>query len=179
LSVAIPEVIEPQALSDYLAVLSRAVFQAGTSWKSIESKWEAYLRLFEGFDPVLVAAFGEGDIERIMTDGGVVRTYKKVAGTIENARTVLALDREYGGFRNYLRSFASYEALAADLKARFKFLGELSAYYFLFRVGEPVPRFEAWEQRVPGDHPRMREMIALARERGRSSEAEQSAAGER
>jgi len=56
------------------------------------------------------------------------------------------------------------------LRKRFKFLGELSAYYFLFRVGEPVPRFEDWEKDIPGDHPRMREMIALAREKGTSSE---------
>jgi hypothetical protein len=47
-------------------------------------------------------------------------------------------------------------------------VGELSAYYFLFRVGERVPPFEEWEQTVPGDHPRMREMIALARRAGRA-----------
>ncbi|MGP6157455.1 MAG: DNA-3-methyladenine glycosylase I [Vulcanimicrobiaceae bacterium] len=167
---AIPEVIQPRGLADYLAVMSRAIFQAGMSWKLIDSKWDAYLRLFEDFDPLLVAAFGEGDVERIITDGGVLRTYKKLAGTVENARTLLALDREFGGFKNYLRSFGSYGALAADLKVRFAFLGELSAYYFLFRVGEPVPRFEQWEQTVPGDHPRMREMVALARARGTSSE---------
>jgi hypothetical protein len=26
-----------------------------------------------------------------------------------------------------------------------------------------VPPFEEWEQTLPGDHPRMREMVALAR----------------
>ncbi len=169
---AIPEVVEPRGPADYLAVMSRAIFQAGTSWKLIESKWDAYLRLFEGFDPALVAAFGEADVERILSDGGVVRARRKIAGTIENARTLLALQSEHGGFRNYLRSFDSYEALAADLKRRFAFLGELSAYYFLFRVGEPVPRFEEWERTVPGDQPRMREMVALARERGRSNESQ-------
>ena len=102
----------------------------------------------------MVGAFDSTDIDRIMSDGGVVRTYKKVAATVENARTLLELDREHGGFRNYLRSFGSYDALAADLRKRFKFLGELSAYYFLFRVGEPVPRFEDWEKDIPGDHPR-------------------------
>ncbi len=173
---AIPEVVEPAGPADYLAVLSRAIFQAGLSWKLIESKWDAYERLFEGFDPVRVAAFGEADIERIANDGGVVRTYKKIAATVENARNLLALERDHGGFGNYLRSFGSYAALAADLKARFAFLGEVSAYYFLFRVGEPVPRFEAWEQTVPGDHPRMREMVALARERGRSREIDESSA---
>jgi len=162
----IPERIEPSSLGDYLAVMSRAIFQAGMSWKLIESKWDAYVRLFEGFDPRLVAALGEADIERILADGGVVRTRKKIVATIENARTLLELELAHGGFGNYLRSFPSYGELAADLRARFKFLGELSAYYFVFRVGGQVPRFEDWEQTIAGDHPRMREMIAHARAQG-------------
>jgi 3-methyladenine DNA glycosylase Tag len=166
----IPEVVEPAGLADYLAILSRAIFQAGLSWKLIESRWADYLRLFEGFDPVLVAAFGEADVERIMSDGGVVRTRKKIVATIENARTLLELERSPGGFRAYLGSFASYAELARDLRARFAFVGELSAYYFLFRTGRPVPRFEVWEGTVSGDHPRMREMVALAREQLRSPE---------
>jgi 3-methyladenine DNA glycosylase Tag len=167
---AIPEPIQPQRLADYLAVMSRAVLQAGLSWKMIETRWNDYLRLFEGFDPIVVAAFDSTDVERILADGGVVRTGKKIYATIENARTMLALDKEHVGFANYLRSFGSYAATAADLRKRFKFLGELSAYYLLFRVGEPVPPFEQWEQTVPGDHPRMREMIALARQKGTSPE---------
>jgi len=162
----IPERFEPSGLADYLAVMSQAIFQAGLSWALIASKWEAYLRLFEGFNPTIVAAFGEGDIERLMTDGGVVRTRKKIVATVENARTMLALERDFGSMRAYLRSFDTYESLAADLRKRFKFLGELSAYYFVFRVGERVPRFEEWEKTIPGDHPRMREMIGQARERG-------------
>lgn len=160
---AIPEQIDPKTLADYFAVMSRAIFQAGLSWALIESKWPAYERLFEGFDPVKVAAFDEFDIDRIASDPGIVRTRKKVGATVENARTMLALDREHGGFANYLRSFGSYDELSADLKRSFKFLGELSAYYLLFRVKEPVPPFAEWENTVPGDHPRMREMIALAR----------------
>ncbi len=167
---SVPERIDPQKPADYLAVMSRAIFQAGLSWKMIEMKWDAYLRLFHGFDPVLVAAFDDTDIDTIMQDGGVVRTRKKIVATIENARTLLALEKEHAGFANYLRSFDSYPSLAADLRKRFAFLGELSAYYFLFRVGQPVPRFEDWEKTVTGDHPRMREMVALARERGVSPE---------
>jgi 3-methyladenine DNA glycosylase Tag len=160
---AIPERALPESLAGYLAVMSRAIFQAGLSWKLIESKWDAYLRLFDGFDPVRVAHYGDADVERIMTDGGVVRTRKKIVATIENARTMLRLDGEHAGFAKYLRSFADYDALAADLRAQFAFLGPLSVYYFTFLVGERVPRFEEWEQTVTGDHPRMREMIARAR----------------
>ncbi len=166
----IPERIEPRGAADYLAVMSRAIFQAGLSWKLIASKWDDYERLFEGFNPVLVAAFDDTDVARIMEDGGVVRTRKRIVATIENARTLLAIEREHGSFRTYLRSFDGYATLSTDLRKRFAFLGELSAYYFLFRVGEAVPRFEDWETSVPGDHPRMREMVALARSQGVSPE---------
>ena len=33
-----PERIEPQSLGDYLEVMSKAVFQAGMSWKVVEAK---------------------------------------------------------------------------------------------------------------------------------------------
>lgn len=163
---AIPERIEEPTRSDYLAVMSRAIFQAGLSWQLIASKWDAYLRLFDDFEPRLVAAYGEGEIDRIMADGGVVRTRKKIVATIENARTLLALEAEHGTIAAYLRSFTAYDDVAADLRRRFKFLGPLSVYYFLFRCGERVPRFEDWETTVEGDHPRMREMIAAARASG-------------
>jgi DNA-3-methyladenine glycosylase I len=143
--------------------MSRAIFQAGLSWKLIEAKWPAYERLFEGFDPARVAAFGEADIDRIAADPGIVRTRKKIAATVENARMLLSLEREHGSFRAYLRTFESYAERSADLKRRFRFLGELSVYYLLFLTGEEVPPFEEWERTVPGDHPRMREMVALAR----------------
>ncbi|MBC5809457.1 MAG: DNA-3-methyladenine glycosylase I [Candidatus Eremiobacteraeota bacterium] len=168
---AIPEVVKPAGLADYLAIMSRAVFQAGLSWKMIEDRWDDYLRLFENFDPVRVAAMDSTDIERIMADGGVVRTYQKIAATIENARKLLELEKQPGGFEAYLGSFESYDALVGDLKKRFKFLGALGAYYLLFRTGHPVPTFEEWEKTIPGDHPRMREMIALAREGGKSPES--------
>ena len=163
---AIPERARPESLAGYLAVMSRAIFQAGLSWKLIESKWPAYLRAFEDFDPVRVAHYGEADVERIMTDGGVVRTRKKIVATIENAKALLRLDGEHAGFATYLRSFATYEELAADLHAQFAFLGPLSVYYFTFLVGERVPRFEVWERTVAGDHPRMRETVARARANG-------------
>ncbi|MEO9097955.1 MAG: DNA-3-methyladenine glycosylase I [Candidatus Baltobacteraceae bacterium] len=167
---AIPEPIDDPSPADYLALISRAVFQAGLRWASIEAKWAAYERLFANFDPEAVARFDEFDIDRIASDARIVRTRKKVAATVENARTLLALAAQHGSFRSYLRSFGSYEALSADLQGRFKFLGELSAYYVLFRAREPVPAFETWEKTIPGDHPRMREMVALAHERGRASE---------
>jgi 3-methyladenine DNA glycosylase Tag len=163
MDMAIPERIEPKSLSDYLSVLSKAVFQAGVSWKLIDSKWPAFCEDFEGFDPERVAAFAQSDVDRLMQDERLLRSRKKIEGTIYNAKLILDLDREHKGFRNYLRSKSSYQELSADIRKRFKFVGELSAYYFLFRVNEKVPPFEEWIVNIPGDHPRMKEMIELAR----------------
>ena len=38
----------------------------------------------------------------------------------------------------------------------------MNVYYFLFRVGEPVPPFKSWIKTIKGDHPRMKEMIELS-----------------
>jgi len=163
--VIVPERAAPTRLGDYLAIITRAGFQAGLSWAAIDAQWDAFVRVFEDFDPTLVAAYGEGDVERIMADGGIVRSRKKIVATIANARALLDLEATVT-MAGYLRSFATYGELEKDLRARFKFLGALSAYYLVFRVGEAVPRFEAWETTIDGDHPRMREMVAHARERG-------------
>ena len=158
----IPERTRPKCSSDYLAIVTRAVFASGLSWKAIDARWEAFVRLFESFDPVRVAAFDEVDIERLLADGGIVRSRKKIVATIANARALLEIERT-ATMATYLRSFARYDDLAADLRKRFAYLGELSAYYLVFRVGEAVPRFETWETTIAGDHPRMREMVIHAR----------------
>ena len=155
----IPEVIAAASNGDYLEVIARAVFQTGLSWKQIAQHWGAYRRAFRGFDCAAVAAFDEVEIERVLMEPGVLRSPRKVKATVENARTILDLDRQYGSFANYLRSFDSYGALAKDLKKRFAFMGEMNAWYFLFRVGEPVPEFATWVTSIPGDHPRMAEMV--------------------
>jgi hypothetical protein len=172
-NVAIPEQIETPDLADYLDVMSRAIFQAGMSWALVESKWDGFRRVFHGFDPARVAAFGPADVAWLAQEPEIVRSRKKIEGTIENARTLLALDREHSGFHNYLHAFDSYEGLCRDLRKRFKFLGELSVYYFLFRVREPVPPFDAWVATIPGYHPRMREMVEAARAKGTSTETSQ------
>jgi hypothetical protein len=165
----VPEVIDPRRLGDYLEVMTRAVFQAGLSWRQIARHWEAYRAAFADFDVPTIAAFGDEDVERILKTPGILRSPRKVLATIRNARSMLELDRECG-FPSYLRGFDDYALLSKDLKRRFAFMGEMNAWYFLFRVREPVPRFESWVKTIPGEHPRMREMVMLARTQGRSPE---------
>jgi hypothetical protein len=151
-------------------VITRAIFQAGLNWAIITARWENFRTAFEGFSVPLVAMYGEFEIERIMATDGVVHSRKKIAGTIANARALQAIAAEFGRVHAYAASFPSYDALFADARKRFAFLGDLSCYYWLFRTGEAVPPFETWMERHTDDHPRMREMVMLAREAGRSPE---------
>ena len=79
--------------------------QAGLSWTTILRKREGYRRAFAGFDPVKVAAFDQGDVERLMADSGIVRNRKKIESAIKNARIFLELAAKYGSFSAYLWSF--------------------------------------------------------------------------
>jgi DNA-3-methyladenine glycosylase I len=139
-----PDKIEPQSPDDYLEVMTKAVFQSGMSWRVIEAKWDGFREAFEGFDVEKVAGFGPDDVERLAEDTRIVRNRRKIQATVDNADEILALDRQHDGFRNYLRSHASFEETVADLKRRFSFLGDTGSYYFLHVVGEKVPSHEAW-----------------------------------
>lgn len=162
----IPERFTPSSLNDYLEVITRAVFQAGVSWAMIASKWDGFRAAFEQFDVRRVAQFDEGDIDRLSRDDRILRSPKKIRATVKNAQTILELDAAHGGFANYLRAFADYAAFEKDFRKRFKFMGPMNVWYFRFRVGEDVPDFETWLPTIEGDHPRMREMVAKARQDG-------------
>jgi hypothetical protein len=166
----IPRRIAAPSADDHLAVISRAIFQAGLSWAFIEAKWPAFLAAFENFRVIEVARYGEFEIERIMTAEGVVHSRSKIEATIRNAQAIAALVTEYGSVEAYAHGFATYDDLVADAKQRFAYLGDLSAYYWLFRTGLPVPPFEHWIAQQPKDHPRMREMVLAGRADGTSSE---------
>ena len=79
--------------------------QAGLSWSTILHRREGYRRAFAGFDVGAVAAFDETDVERLLTDSGVVRNRAKIASAIGNARATLALVAEFGSLDRYLWSF--------------------------------------------------------------------------
>jgi hypothetical protein len=166
----IPRRVLHPTLDDHLEIMTRAIFQAGLSWAMIAARWEAFKTAFERFDVGRVSQYGEFDIERLMLSDGVIHSAKKIAGTIDNAKTLIALEREFGSIANYAGRFTNYAELFADARGRFAFLGDLSCYYWLFRTGNPVPSFEVWIARQSSDHPRVREMVIAGRNDGTSSE---------
>jgi hypothetical protein len=142
-----PERVTPNSLADYLDVLTRAVFQSGISWRVVEAKWPGTRAALYEFDPARLAELTPEDVDRLAQDQRLVRNRRKIEATIENAHTILDLDHEHGTFKRYLESFGDFELVAADLVKRFKYLGQMGAYYFLHVVGEPVPPHEEWMSR--------------------------------
>lgn len=137
-----PERIEPSGLADYLEVITKAVFQSGMSWRVVAAKWDGFRTAFHAFDPEWVAALSPPDVDRLAADASIIRNRRKIEATVHNAEEMLELERQYGTFRDYLRSHGSFEATVADLRKRLKFVGDFGAYYFLHVVGEDVPTHE-------------------------------------
>ena len=86
-------------------------FQSGLSWATILRKRPAFRDVFAGFDPEVVAGFGEADVERLLGDARIVRNRAKVLAAITNARATVAL-RERGGLADLVWSFRPEQALA-------------------------------------------------------------------
>ncbi len=130
-----PPRIQPKSLADYLEVMSQTVFWVGISWRVVESKWSGIREAFKGFDPEVVANLSPDDIDRIASDKGVIRHRGKLDAIVHNAGRMLELDESYGGFRNYLTSYDETGEAVAQVRDNFKYLGEMSAYQFLYSVG--------------------------------------------
>jgi 3-methyladenine DNA glycosylase Tag len=132
-----------KTLDEYLEHLSKGVFQAGISWRVVDAKWPTIKKAFRGFDAERVARMTDRDIDALAQDERVIRSRPKLAAVVHNANELLALERA-GGFKKHLKSFSEYEPLAADLKKRFKFVGDSGVYHFLWTVKHPVPEWREW-----------------------------------
>src|SRR6478736_6610216 len=80
-------------------------FQAGLAWITILRKREAFRAAFSGFDPAVVAAFGDDDIERLVGDAGIIRHRGKIVSTVNNARRALDLVAEAGSIATFVWRF--------------------------------------------------------------------------
>ena len=141
-----PKQIKPKQLADYLEVMSKAAFQAGISWQVVEAKWPGTKEAFDNFAPEVIAKYSGTKMANLLEDKRVIRNHLKLEAIVFNARRMIELEAEFGGFRKYLRSFGSYDEAAKDLKKNFKFMGESGIYYFLYVVGEKVPDWEEWAE---------------------------------
>lgn len=130
-------------------------FQAGLAWITILRKRDAFRAAFEGFDPEVIAGWGEADVLRLLGDPRIVRHRGKIEATIGNAQAWIAME-EKGGFDRFIwdyvdgvplvNRFASMAEvppstemsarMSKDLKkAGFKFCGPTIVYAWLEATG--------------------------------------------
>ncbi|UNK70428.1 DNA-3-methyladenine glycosylase I [Microbacterium sp. H1-D42] len=101
-------------------------FQAGLSWITILRKRPRFREVFAGFDPEIVAAFGPDDVERLMSDAGIIRNRAKIEATISNAAIVR--DMADGDLDALMWSFAPVrDAATASDRPRPRELGDVPA----------------------------------------------------
>ena len=130
-------------------------FQAGLSWITILKKRENFRTAFEGFDPNVIAGWGEDEVARLLGDAGIVRHRGKIEATITNARAWQRIEQAQGfdrflwgyvGGRPLQNRWASLGEVPAqtplsvriskDLKkAGFRFCGPTIVYAFMQAVG--------------------------------------------
>ncbi len=85
--------------------------QAGLSWLTILRKRDNYRLAFDGFDPAVVAGYGEAKIAELLENPGIVRNRAKINAAIHNAQRVLALQAETGSLSDTLWSFVGGKTL--------------------------------------------------------------------
>lgn len=133
--------------------MSLEAFQSGLSWATILHKRPAFRAAFGNFEPDIVAAFGEADVQRLLHNPDIVRNERKIRAAITNAKATRDL-RDHGGLvdlvwsfqpppRPALRSFAEMPAQTAESaalakalkKAGFVFVGPTTMYALMQAAG--------------------------------------------
>ena len=128
--------------------------QAGLSWETILRKRDNYRAAFDGFDPAKVAKYDQRKVAILLKDEGIIRNRLKIDSAIGNAKSFLAVQREFGSFDDYVWRFVDgkplkrkrgqplaarteiSDTLSKDLLKRgFKFVGSTICYSFMQAVG--------------------------------------------
>lgn len=130
--------------------------QAGLSWITILKKRPAYRAAFDRFDARKIARYDEARVASLLANDGIVRNRLKIRAAVQNARTFLEVQEEFGSFDQYIWQFvggsprqnrwqrmsqlpartAQSDAMSKDLARRgFKFVGSTICYAFMQATG--------------------------------------------
>ena len=130
--------------------------QAGLSWITVLKKRPHYRKVFDGFNPAIIADYNKKKIRQLLQDPGIIRNRLKVEGTVRNAQAYLQLRETEGKLSDFLWEFVDGEpiinrwrnlkqvpastdisnAMSKELKKRgFTFVGSTICYAFMQSVG--------------------------------------------
>jgi len=130
--------------------------QAGLSWITILKRRESYRKAFDNFDVLKVSRYSEKKIEKLLTNPGIIRNRLKVNSAVQNAKSFLTIQKEFGSFDKYIWQFVNHrtiqnkwkkmsdlpaktaesDAMSKDLKKRgFSFVGSTICYAYMQAAG--------------------------------------------
>lgn len=112
--------------------------QAGLSWETILKKEKGFRKAYDNFNIQKIAHYTEKDRERLLSDAGIIRNKLKVNAAIENAKTVVQLQKEYGSFLAWIEHHHPLikEEWVKLFKKNFKFTGGEIVNEFLMSIGK-------------------------------------------
>jgi len=131
-------------------------FQAGLSWITILKKRSNYRKAFDHFEPGKMADYDFYKVKELLANKGIIRNRLKIEAAIQNAKSFLAVQKEFGSFDKYIWQFTGSQtiknalktmaeipaqtkesvAMSNDLKKRgFKFVGPTICYAFMQAAG--------------------------------------------
>lgn len=135
---------KPKEDKGYFEILSKAVFNAGFSYRVVDNKWKGMKEVFNEFEPKILSKWTVDEISKALNSSKIIRNSRKINAIIENASVFLELSKKHGSFENYLKTFKDepYEERLKIISKQFKWLGPTGAHFFLWSVGEDVPPCE-------------------------------------
>ncbi len=130
--------------------------QAGLSWSLILKKRDGYFEAFDGFDANTIAHYDDRKVQELLANPEIVRNKLKIKATIQNARSFLEVQSQYGSFDAFLWRFVDghplqntwqtmqevparttqSDTMSKELKQHgFTFVGSTICYAFMQAVG--------------------------------------------
>jgi DNA-3-methyladenine glycosylase I len=111
--------------------------QAGLNWTMMLKKQSNFRSAYDNFDVEKVAAYSSADIERLLSDAGIIRNNLKIRAAVHNANVIRDLQAQHGSFKNWLdqqpcRDLAEWTKI---FKKTFTFTGGEIVNEFLMSTG--------------------------------------------
>lgn len=123
--------------NELFARLVLEINQAGLSWETILKKKDSFYKAYDQFDIVKVSKYNQRKFDALMQDSGIIRNRLKINAAIENAKTIIGLQKEFGSFKNWIDQHhpKSKEEWVKLFKKHFKFTGGEIVNEFLMSTG--------------------------------------------
>ena len=133
-----------------LEMLILESFQAGLSWECVLNKRESFRLAYDNFNIDKICNYTENKIIELSENKDIIRNKLKIKASINNAKIFKSIQKEFGSFSNYLKTFTKdniiYETdkttnflsddISKDLiKRGMKFVGSTIIYSYLQAIG--------------------------------------------